>query len=64
MMKLVNLIRDALVVILALFTSFGLGMIFSVRVFETAIKELSDESRETRRRTSYRYYSKERQESQ
>lgn len=60
MMKLVSLIKDALVVILALFTSFGLGMIFSTKIFEKAVEGLNEEPRRTRSRISYRDYAKER----
>lgn len=60
MMKLVSLIKDALVVILALFTSFGLGMIFSTKIFEKAVEGLNEEPRRTGGKVSYRDYAKER----
>ena len=52
MMKLVNLIKDALVVILALFTSFGLGIIFSTKIFEKALEGLNEEPRRSRGKVS------------
>lgn len=64
MMKLVNLIRDALVVILALFTSFGLGMIVSTKIFEKVVEGLYEEPRRNRGKVSYRDYAKERYEDQ
>lgn len=53
MIKLVTFLRDVFIMILALLTSFGLGIIYSSKMMEKALEEVNAKRRRTYR-TSYR----------
>lgn len=65
MTKLVNVIEKTLVIIMTLFTSFILGILFSIKIFEKEAERINEASRKrNRNRVSYcSYYDRQKEES-